>query len=278
MDQRLKSLFLVGYILLAIITTFTAFKPFSQGHYFATLGMLMTTLPFLIFLATLYLFNIARTDPSLKLYSTIIGLGVLVLSYSYFTERTEINKGLGFFTAISWLLYLKWYSVFKSRYSPLLIKGNQLPELNLMDEKGNSFNTKKLIGQKNILMFYRGNWCPLCVTQIKELVQDYANLKEQNIQTVLISPQPQSKTKKLAERFKVDFKFLVDKDNKVARQLNIISENGLPTGLQVFGYDSDTVMPTVILTDESGMIMHVDLTSNYRVRPEPKELLKYFNT
>jgi len=35
-------------------------------------------------------------------------------------------------------------------------------------------------------------------------------------------------------------------------------------------------MPTIILTDENGSIIHSDLTSNYRVRPELLELLAYF--
>ena len=125
-------------------------------------------------------------------------------------------------------------------------------------------------------MFYRGNWCPLCMAQIKEIAQDYKNLEAKGIQTVLISPQPHRHTKHLAKKFDVGFQFLVDKNNAVARQLNIIAKNGLPTGFQVLGYDSDTVMPTIILTDEGGKIIHSDLTSNYRVRPEPKDLLKYF--
>jgi hypothetical protein len=58
--------------------------------------------------------------------------------------------------------------------------------------------------------------------------------------------------------------------------LNIFAKNGLPAGIQVLGYDSDTVMPTVILTDEKGKIIHSDLTSNYRVRPEPADLIKLF--
>ncbi len=40
------------------------------------------------------------------------------------------------------------------------------------------------------------------------------------------------------------------------------------------GYDSDTVLPTVIITDEKGKIIFVDLTDNYRVRPEPETFLQ----
>jgi hypothetical protein len=49
---------------------------------------------------------------------------------------------------------------------------------------------------------------------------------------------------------------------------------GLPFGMQLLGYDSDTVMPTVIITDDEGKIIFADLTDNYRVRPEPETFMR----
>lgn len=48
-------------------------------------------------------------------------------------------------------------------------------------------------------------------------------------------------------------------------------------GMEVLGYDSDTVMPTVIMTDATGKILFADLTDNYRLRPEPETFLKVFS-
>ena len=67
---------------------------------------------------------------------------------------------------------------------------------------------------------------------------------------------------------------LVNKGNEVAKRLQILSENGLPFGFHALGYDSDTVMPTIIITDKKGKILFADLTDNYRVRPEPSTFLK----
>jgi hypothetical protein len=41
----------------------------------------------------------------------------------------------------------------------------------------------------------------------------------------------------------------------------------------MMGYESDTVMPTAVLTDASGTVIFADLTDNYRVRPEPQIFL-----
>ena len=74
--------------------------------------------------------------------------------------------------------------------------------------------------------------------------------------------------------FNVGFHFLTDKNNSAAKQLGILDKGALPLGFQLLRYDSDVVMPTVIITDKSGKIIFVDLTDNYRVRPEPETFLK----
>ena len=58
-----------------------------------------------------------------------------------------------------------------------------------------------------------------------------------------------------------------------ARTLGIENPNGLPMGMQVLGYDSETVLPTVIITGRDGKIIWTHETDNYRVRPEPDVFL-----
>ena len=72
------------------------------------------------------------------------------------------------------------------------------------------------------------------------------------------------------------FHFLVDADHEASKRLGIFAKDGLPAGLQVLGYRSDTVWPTVIMTDADGTILFADLTDNYRVRPEPDAFLAVF--
>ncbi len=68
--------------------------------------------------------------------------------------------------------------------------------------------------------------------------------------------------------------FLVDPKARAARQLGLVHEAGLPLGMQILGYDTDTVLPTAIITDASQRILWVHQTDNYRVRPEPETFLK----
>jgi len=45
-------------------------------------------------------------------------------------------------------------------------------------------------------------------------------------------------------------------------------------GMEIFGYDQDTVMPTVIIVNAEGEILFADQTDNYRMRPEPDTFLR----
>ena len=98
------------------------------------------------------------------------------------------------------------------------------------------------------------------------------------VRVALIAPQPHTKTISLAEKFGVGFDFLTDESNVAARTLGIENPKGLPMGMQMLGYDSDTVMPTVIITDASGKILWTHETDNYRVRPAPEVFLEVLRT
>lgn len=49
-------------------------------------------------------------------------------------------------------------------------------------------------------------------------------------------------------------------------------ENGTPVGMGMMGYDSDTVLPSVVVTDAEGVVRFADLPDN-RLRPEPQAYL-----
>ena len=112
------------------------------------------------------------------------------------------------------------------------------------------------------------------MAQIKEVAAQYQQLEQRGVKTYLISSQSHANSEDLAKRFAVSFNFMVDVDNAAAKALKIDAVGGTPAGLQGLGYDSDTVMPTVLMTDAEGKIIFLDQTDNYRVRPEPETFLQ----
>ncbi len=111
------------------------------------------------------------------------------------------------------------------------------------------------------------------MAQIKEIATRYRELSALGAKIILIAPQPEQKTRSLADKFDVPFIFMTDIDNRAAQALGIEMKNGLPAGMEMLGYDKDTVYPTVIITDTDGRIIYSDFTNNYRIRPEPDEFI-----
>lgn len=281
MQMILKSLFIGTYPVLAL-ALFAA--PFAAGQppIWLTLLTLAAALPFPYFLANLFLFPRARTSPNLSYLFIIpvlmlmISLIGLIVSPQVLADVQISISAIGI-ALIGNLAYVFWYSVFGDRNHSLLEVGKTLPEFSLADAQGNIVTSQDMSKQPSLIMFYRGNWCPLCMAQIKEVAEQYRELEARGIKIYMVSPQSGGHTNSLAKRFDVNMNFLIDENNKAADTLQIKAENGLPMGLQALGYDSDTVMPTVVMTNAQGKIIFADLTDNYRVRPEPEDFLKVFD-
>jgi peroxiredoxin len=169
------------------------------------------------------------------------------------------------------VLYVAWYSRLDRAPSAVLRVGELLPEFELEDENGRSISAAAFRGSPAVFLFHRGNWCPLCMAQIRELADEYKNLEARGAKVALVSPQSHENTRALAARHDVPFRFLIDPGGRAARQLGIWHEAGVPLGIP--GYGPDTVFPTAIVTDADGRILLADLTDNYRVRPEPGTFL-----
>lgn len=200
------------------------------------------------------------------------GLGLaltMTVSFRYGEVAGSMHIWAGI-TLLGWLVYLRWYSVFKGRNAAGLKTGLPLPIFPLESLDGQIVSSESFRSKPHLLLFYRGNWCPFCTAQVEELAAAYQRLEEQGLSMVLISPQSIKKNQALATRFDVPMIFLRDRHCTAARQLGLLHKWGTPMGMQLLGYKSDTVMPTVILTNSQGQIIYCDQTDNYRVRPGPE--------
>ncbi|MBO6939999.1 MAG: redoxin domain-containing protein [Deltaproteobacteria bacterium] len=171
------------------------------------------------------------------------------------------------------LVYLFSYSRFGRTRSKRIEVDQPMPEVRFTDVDGNAVSTADLAGAPAVLLFFRGNWCPLCMAQIREVAKSYRALADRGAKVVLISPQSEKHTRRLAAKYDVPFEYWIDRDLKGAEALEIMAPNGVPLGMELLGYDADTVLPTVVVIDADGIVRMADQTDNYRVRPEPETFL-----
>jgi len=278
----LKSLFIGGYPVIAFVLLALPFIAETQLPPWLISFSLIAGSVFPLFLGNLFLYRTARTSENLN-FLFVVPASMIILSIIGMVV-TPIDTSAALYPVITMsvalignLFYVFWYSRFGRAKNTLLEVGKPLPKFFLKDASGKEISSKEIGSQASLIMFYRGNWCPLCMAQIKEVAAQYRELESRGIKIYMVSPQSEGHTDSLAKRFDVNMNFLIDEDHKAADSLQIKAENGLPMGLQALGYDSDTVMPTVIMTNSKGEIIFADLTDNYRVRPEPEDFLKVFD-
>lgn len=277
MKNLSKSIFIALFPMFALYILVDSIIPLFQNNIsYRYIGRIIISLSIIIFFASLFIKSQARTSRNLILYTFAIILGLLIsfLLGGNIENNEMLDSTLSLLLIISWFAYLKWYSVFDKRETTILNVSSNLPSFELEDSNKNKVRSTSFLGNPSIYLFYRGNWCPLCMAQIKEIAAQYKELEDRGVNMIFVSPQPHNFSEGLAKKYDLGFKFLTDANNKVAKQLGIFAENGIPAGFQLMGYDSDTVLPTVIITDTNGEIIFVDLTDNYRVRPEPDTFLR----
>ncbi|WP_372809660.1 peroxiredoxin family protein [Litorivivens sp.] len=273
--HSLKRYFVVPYLLACMLSSahvlwvLVAQQPADPAWYGAALALW----PMLGFMIYLGVFSRARTSALMPWQLGAVALAAVI---SLLGERPALAM------IYVWLLgvvgvvaYVFWYSRLGRDPNRVLVRGEKLPAFELEDMEGNAISSSKFLGRKLLLLFYRGNWCPLCVAQIKEIAGQYRELEQLGVTVVMVSPQPHKKTRELAQKFDAPMQFCVDRNARAAKTLDIFHRNGIAAG--VGGYGADTVLPTVIMTDEEGRILYCDLTDNYRVRPEPAEFLAVLN-
>jgi peroxiredoxin len=271
-DAKYKSLFIFpATIVLALIVVLSlVMAAISVDARVAWIGAMMAALPLPILFAMLTLRPTPRTSENLPLLTLVGAAGVMLAFWEQFIEAdsgwaptvTAIVAGILF------LMYLTWYSRFGRFDSAQLMVGGKLPAFSLTDAAGKVFDSSSLLGSPAVVLFFRGNWCPLCMAQIREIADKYQEMDAMGIKVVLVSPQSGDYSRELAARYDVPFIILVDEGNELAESLGIAINNGVPVGIPG-DYDPDTVMPTVVVTNENGTILFSDQTDNYRVRPEP---------
>ena len=267
----MKSIFVSFYMMAAIVITAIAGQSlWVTRDYLSWGGVLLVTAPFVVFLGRLMIFqNIARTSARFPTLIVLGIAGVVLASWGYARGGSLAAPLLAIVAWVGFVVYSYWYSSFGRQPSEQLQIGNSLPNFELTDVTGQNVSSSSFSDKPTIWIFYRGNWCPLCMAQIKELVADYKELQSRGVRIALISPQPHNNTIALAKRFDAPFAFLTDEGNRAAHALGISHPDGLPMGMQLLGYDSETVLPTVIITDKGGRVLWAHETDNYRIRPEP---------
>ena len=260
----------------AVMFWFSNLDPIWIGTFFATFPT-----PFLLMVLSQAL-GIARTSKKLPLLQAMSVGGLALIGYFLIVRGGPSSNaefaslGFALFGALSLQWYIHIFSNYGRKKSSSIARGKMLPELSLQRLDGSKVSSRSFVGQQTLMVFFRANWCPFCMNQLKEVRSKAQQLADSGVQVKLIPNQGISNAKKLAKDLNLPahFEILQDDELSAAKTLGIEDMGGAPSGMP--GYPVDTVMATVIALDMNGRVMFGDETDNYRVRPHPDTFIDVF--
>lgn len=164
--------------------------------------------------------------------------------------------------------------------------GSSAPEFSLVDHTGRTVALKDVVATSHvILVWYRGEWCPFCQATLKTLNQHLPAFTALGATLLAITPTLPSLTATTIAHFGLGFPVLSDVGNSTAKaygtlyQLdedlsNIYGKLGVDW-LKTYG-DTTHHLPHAgffIVERGTGKLAYAHVDPNYRVRPEPSELV-----
>ena len=267
--SRLKRWYAIPYLLLCIGVSVQSISHLlgDTGFSLSWLGAAVAVVPLVLFMTMVYSRPYSRVVRfiAIPVVMALLGAVLAVIEMRPLPTFYTLFFGVG-----GVLVYVFWYTYLDRSDNVLLRKGAQLPDFELTSLQGNVVSTSNFLGRQVLWVFFRGNWCPMCQAQLADLANEYDALRERGIEVVLVSPQNRERSAALQSRLGASMQFYVDDNNQAAHKLGIVHRYGVPLG--ILGYGQDTVLPTVLMTDEAGKLIYVDLTDNFRIRPRAEAL------
>jgi peroxiredoxin len=168
----------------------------------------------------------------------------------------------------------------------ILPAGAAAPPFALPDFSGKIVRSSDMLALGPLIVnFFRGRWCPYCVTELEAWRDLYPALRERGALVVGISPQTQRQNDFTASQHAVPFPLLTDAGCAVAEQYGLVWTapdylrryyRGILLNVPFVNGDETWRLPlpaTYVLSPE-GKILYAEAHADFRVRPEPEDVLR----
>jgi peroxiredoxin len=176
----------------------------------------------------------------------------------------------------------------------ILRSGAKAPSFNLLDAlTGKPVRSSDLLAVGPlVLSFFRGRWCPYCVTELETWRDLHAEVRRRGALFVAISPQTKRQNDFTLQQHSLPFPILSDPGAAVAERfgiaytvppehrryyqgilINIPFVNSGGTYQTASEASWRLPLAAVFVIDQAGTVSFAEAHADFRVRPEPAEVL-----
>lgn len=169
----------------------------------------------------------------------------------------------------------------------ILPVGAKAPDFVLSDASGRIVRSADLLALGPVILnFFRGRWCPYCVTELEAWRDLYPIIRERGALVVGISPQTVRQSDFTQIQHEIPYALLNDDGCKVAEQFGLAYtipqyhrehyRNVLVNIPFVNGDQSwKLILPATYVLALDGTVLFAEAHADFRVRPEPEEVLRH---
>lgn len=187
-----------------------------------------------------------------------------------------VFSGLGLCTIVHGLKYYTGSKVPTVERPDYATKDFPIVDMETLDQQ--TISTSDYLNKPCVFIFFRGSWCPFCVLQVSELQQNLQAFLDRGIEIALITGEHPDKLQSFSKTINLTMTILWDRQMILAKHFKILHENGHPLPVKFLGNDNkDLFLPTVILTGEGGKIIHMEVSEDFELRPQPSSIINIFD-
>ena len=165
---------------------------------------------------------------------------------------------------------------------------DKAPDFTAKDQNGKSISLKnELKNGSVVLVFYRGQWCPFCNRQLKQMEDSLPQIKAKGATVLTITPEVQENISKTIAKTKTSNSILHDEGLQIMKSYDVAFKVDDKTieNYKKYGIDfslangeangANLPVPAVYVINKEGRIVYKYFDMDYRKRSSVKEILEH---
>ncbi|MCK0192045.1 peroxiredoxin-like family protein [Arenibacter sp. F20364] len=162
-----------------------------------------------------------------------------------------------------------------------LSKGDRAPNFSLPNASGKNISLSEALKSGIVIIkFYRGEWCPICNLDLREIQNHLPQIKSYGASLIAISPQKPDDALTAIQKNELEYEVLSDADQEVIevynlqfdpgedyhqrRDLTVLNGGGLKT----------LPVPATFIVNTNQIIEEAHVEANYTERMGPTEIIE----
>ncbi len=158
--------------------------------------------------------------------------------------------------------------------------GENAPDFTLLNALGKPVSLSSCLESGIVILkFYRGEWCPICNLDLREIQKSLPQLKTFGASVIAISPQKPDDALTITQKNELGFEVLSDPDQKVIKAYNLQFDPGEDyhnrRDLTLLNGDGSKLLPVpaTFIIDTDAVIKAAHVEANYTERMAVEDIL-----